>query len=91
MNFPPMKRFRSPGTRKQTKPVHPTETSLSTADYSPLRAARISAIGHIHDAAEIISNAMPYVAEIDKQLYCAILGGLNSLERHLTELHQSEL
>ncbi len=91
MKLPPMKRFRPPGARKQIKPVHPTETSLSTADNPPLRAARISAIGHIHDAAEIISSAMPYVAEIDKQLYCAIVGGLNSLERHLTDLHQSEL
>ena len=71
--------------------MHPTETSLLTADYPPLRAARISAIGHIHDAAEIISNAMPYVAEIEKQLYGSIVGGLYSLERHLTELNQPKL
>ena len=91
MNFPPMKRFRSPGARKQTKPVHPTETPLSTADNPPLQAARIAAIHHIHDAAEIISNAMPYVAEIEKQLYGSIVGGLCSLERHLTELNQPKL
>jgi hypothetical protein len=86
-----MKRFRSPGARKQTKSVHPTETSFSTAEYPPLQAARISAIHHIHDAAEIISNAMPYVAEIDQQLYGSIVGGLCSLERHLTELNQPKL
>jgi hypothetical protein len=54
-----------------------------------LELAQLEAIHHIHDAAEILSNAMPYVESLDRQLYASLVGGLRNLERHLTGLHQT--
>ena len=59
----------------------------STApDSVPLEIARTRAIHRIHEAAEILADAMPKVAVADRQLYTAIVGGLCTLERHLTDL-----
>jgi hypothetical protein len=52
----------------------------------PLEIARTRAIHRIHEAAEILADAMPSVAVVDRQLYAAIVGGLCTLERHLTDL-----
>jgi hypothetical protein len=71
--------------RPQTKP-----NSFSPASEDlPLEIARIRALHHIHDAAEIITDAMPDVADADVQLYASIASGLRTLERHLAELNQS--
>jgi hypothetical protein len=84
--FPTMKRLRSSGVRKQARPVGPTET-FSTGDHEPLQVARIRAIRLVHDAADILGNAMPYVPETDEQLYTSVVAALYTLERHLTELN----
>jgi len=39
--------------------------------------------------AEILADAMPSVAAVDRQLYASIVGGLCTLERHLTDLGRS--
>jgi hypothetical protein len=54
-----------------------------------LELAQLEAIHHIHDAAEILTNAMPHVENFDRQLYASLVGGLRNLERHLTGLHQT--
>ena len=54
-----------------------------------LELAQLEAIHHIHDAAEILTNAMPHVESLDRQLYASLVGGLRNLERHLTGLHQT--
>jgi hypothetical protein len=54
-----------------------------------LEFAQLEAIHHIQDAAEILSNAMPHVESLDRQLYASLVGGLRNLERHLTGLHQT--
>ena len=55
----------------------------------PLEIARTRAVHRIHEAAEILADAMPSVAVADRQLYAAIVGGLCTLERHLTDLGRS--
>ncbi|MBV9105288.1 MAG: hypothetical protein JO066_03985 [Verrucomicrobia bacterium] len=77
-----MYRFR---TQHNKKPAPPSVAS----DRLPLEVIRIRALHHIHDAAEILSDAMPEVPEIDRQLYASIVSGLCTLERHLTELNKS--
>jgi hypothetical protein len=72
-------------SQAQMKP----DASTGASDDLPLKVARVRALHHIHDAAEIISDAMPHVAELDRQLYASIVGGLCVLERHLTELNRS--
>ncbi len=54
-----------------------------------LELAQLQAIHHIHDAAEILTNAMPHVESLDRQLYASLVGALRNLERHLTGLHQT--
>jgi hypothetical protein len=54
-----------------------------------LELAQLEAIHHINDAAEILTNAMPHVESLDRQLYASLVGGLRNLERHLTGLHQA--
>lgn len=56
----------------------------------PLEIARTRAVHRIHEAAEILADAMPNVAVIDRQLYASIVGGLCTLERHLIDLSRSE-
>jgi hypothetical protein len=82
-----MNRFQSAFFRNQPnkKPAPPPAAS----DNLPVKVARMRALHHIHDAAEILSEAMPDVPEIDCQLYASIVSGLCTLERHLTELNQS--
>ena len=55
----------------------------------PLEIARNRAVHRIHEAAEILADAMPSVAAVDRQLYASIVGGLFTLERHLTDLNRS--
>ena len=82
-----MNRFQSSflPAQAQMKP----DASSAASDHLPLKVARLRALHHIHDAAEIISDAMPHVADLDRQLYASIIGGLCVLERHLTELNKS--
>jgi hypothetical protein len=54
-----------------------------------LELAQLEAIHHIHDAAEILTSAMPHVESLDRQLYASMVGGLRNLERHLIALQQS--
>jgi hypothetical protein len=85
-----MNRFKSQFIPAQTEREPQKKPDLSSAESGrlPLRVARIRALHHIHDAAEIISDAMPYVADLDRQLYASIVGGLCTLERHLAELNK---
>lgn len=82
-----MNRFQSSflPAQAQMKP----DASSAASDHLALKVARLRALHHIHDAAEIISDAMPHVADLDRQLYASIIGGLCVLERHLTELNNS--
>jgi hypothetical protein len=76
----------------------PSKTELRTEDLNlpaetsvrlPLEIARTRAVHRIHEAAEILADAMPSVAVADRQLYAAIVGGLWTLERHLTDIGRS--
>jgi hypothetical protein len=60
----------------------------ATSDDWALEVAQLEALHHIHDAAEVLTNAMPHVGNLDRQLYASMIGGLRNLERHLTGLHQ---
>jgi hypothetical protein len=73
----------------------PSKIELRTEDLSlsagasvrlPLEIARTRAVHRIHEAAEILADVMPGVAVVDRQLYASIVGGLCTLERHLTDL-----
>jgi hypothetical protein len=65
------------------------ESAESTSDHLPPEVARMRALHHIQDAAEIISEAMPYVTVDEQQLYATIVDGLASLEQHLAGLKKS--
>ena len=41
---------------------------------------------HVHDAARILTDAMPYVEPDRRIAYTAIVVGLTTLERHITDL-----
>jgi hypothetical protein len=51
-----------------------------------LEIARRRALHHVHDAARIITDVMPYIPVDDRQAYTAIVGGLSSLEQRLNDL-----
>ncbi len=55
-----------------------------------LELARRRALHHVHDAARILTDAMPYVEPDFRQLYTSIVGGLNTLERHLSDLEPKD-
>jgi hypothetical protein len=87
-----VKRFQSPFLPSQNDHPSPMETSGSTSatsDHLPPEVARMRALHHIQDAAEIITEAMPYVTVVEQQLYASIVDGLSSLERHLADLNKS--
>ena len=85
-----MNRLKSPFIPVHTPQPQTKPNSFSQASEDlPLKIARIRALHHIHDAAEILSDALPYVPDADCQLYASIVGGLCTLERHLTELNKS--
>jgi len=48
--------------------------------------ARLRAMHHGHDAARILSDAMPNVEPAYGQAYTSVVGGLSTLERHLADL-----
>jgi hypothetical protein len=74
--------------QKATEPEHKDIPSTAPGRL-PLTLARVRALNHIHDAAEIIRDVLPDVAEVDRQLYATIVGDLFELEQHLAELNQS--
>jgi len=87
-----VKRFQSPFLPSQNdrpSPMETAESSSATSDHLPPEVARMRALHHIQDAAEIISDAMPYVTVVEQQLYASIVDGLSSLERHLADLKKS--
>ena len=85
-----MNRLQPPFFPAQEAPEPQHRDAPSTASgHLPLTLARVRALNHIHDAAEIIRDALPDVAEVDRQLYASIVGGLCELERHLAELNPS--
>ena len=51
-----------------------------------IELARRRALDHVHDAASILTDAMPYVGPDYRQMYTSIVGGLSTLERHLADL-----
>lgn len=86
-----MKPFRTPSVPNQRacEPLKQPNTPFAVSSQLPLEVARIRALHHIRDAADIITNAMPHVDLVDRQLYASIISGLCTLERHLAELKQS--
>ena len=62
------------------------KTPPNPADPLQLELARLRALHHVHDAARIITDAMPYVPFDHRQLYTSIVGGLSVLEQHLADL-----
>ena len=48
--------------------------------------ARLRAMHHVHDAARILTEAMPNVEPAYRQAYTSVVGGLSTLERHLADL-----
>jgi hypothetical protein len=48
--------------------------------------ARLRALHHVHDAARILTDAMPLIESDYRLAYTSIVGGLNTLERHIVEL-----
>jgi hypothetical protein len=75
--------FFPPPSQKKPEAVRPISKEWA------LELAQLEAIHHIHDAAEILTNAMPHVENLDRQLYASLVGGLRNLERHLIGLHQT--
>jgi len=71
------------------EPKQKPDILSANSGHLPLTLVRLRALNHIHDAAEIIRDAMPDVADADRQLYASIVGDLCALERHLAELNQS--
>jgi hypothetical protein len=51
-----------------------------------LELARRRALHHVHDAARILTDAMPYVELDYRAAYTSTVGGLSTLERHLADL-----
>lgn len=86
-----MKRFHTtfPLRRVEREPFKRSKLPFPVSDQLSLEVARIQATHHIREAAEIISNEMPNVDMIDRQLYASIVSGLYTLERQLAELSQS--
>ncbi len=78
LNFPQVK-------RKSLDRVDASQVSPQL----PLRIAQNQALNHIHHAAKVLADSMPHIAEVDRQLYTSIIGGLCTLERHLAEISQS--
>jgi hypothetical protein len=86
-----MKPFRTPfvPNQRECEPLKKPNTSFAGSSQPPMEVARIRALHHIRDAADVITNAMPHVDSVDRQLYASIVSGLCTLERHLAELKQS--
>ena len=51
-----------------------------------LEIARRLALHHVHDAARIITDTMPYVPVERRAAYTSIVGSLSTLERQLADL-----
>jgi hypothetical protein len=51
-----------------------------------LEIARRRALHHVHDAARIITDTMPYVPIERRAAYTSIVGSLSTLERQLADL-----
>jgi len=60
------------------------ETSL----HLPLKIVHLQAANHIRYAAKILSDAIPYVANLDRQFYPSVVSALYTLEQNLDELNQ---
>lgn len=63
-------------------PKHPIdpEAGLQT------ELARLRALHHVHDAARILTDAMPFIEPDYSLAYTSIVGGLTTLERHIAKL-----
>ena len=65
---------------------HP-KPALSNPDAGlQVELGRLRAMHHVHDAARILTDAMPYVEPDRRLAYTAIVVGLTTLERHITDL-----
>jgi hypothetical protein len=65
---------------------HPKPASSKPDDGLQVELGRLSAMHHVHAAARILTDVMHYV-ELDRRLaYTAIVVGLTTLERHITDL-----
>ena len=67
--------------------IHPPLNSLND-DALEVELARLRACHHVHDAARILTDAMPFVEPDYRVAYTAVVGGLTTLERHITDLRQ---
>ena len=65
---------------------HPKPASSKPDDGLQVELGRLRAMHHVHDAARILTDAMPYVGPDRRLAYTAIVVGLTTLERHITDL-----
>ncbi len=76
-------------SQDEREPKQKADIFSTDSGHLPLMLARVRALNHIHDAAEIIRDAMPDVADVDRQFYASIVGDLCALERRLAALNRS--
>jgi len=65
---------------------HP-KPALSNPDAGlQLELGRLRAMHHVHDAARILTDAMPYVEPDRRLAYAAVVVGLITFERQITDV-----
>jgi hypothetical protein len=65
---------------------HPKPASSKPDDGLQVELGRLRAMHHVHDAARILTDAMPYVEPDRRIAYTAIVVGLTTLERQIIDL-----
>jgi hypothetical protein len=71
--------------------VKKPKTPPKPADPLQLELARLRALHHVHDAARIITDAMPYAPVNSRKLYTSIVGELSTLEQRLVDLETKKV
>lgn len=76
-------------SQNEREPKQKADILSTDSGHLPLMLARVRALNHIHDAAEIVRDAMPDVADLDRPFYASIVGDLCALERRLAALNRA--
>jgi hypothetical protein len=65
---------------------HPKPPSSNPDDGLQVELGRLRAMHHVHDAASLLTDAMPYVEPDRRLAYAAIVVGLTTFERPITDV-----
>ena len=65
---------------------HPKPASSKPDNSLQVELGRLRAMHHVHDAARILTDAMHYFEPDRRLAYTAIVVGLTTLERQITDL-----